>query len=151
LGFGLEEETGEEAAAKKKKQPVVKKEDPGKDIKLSPGNSKKVIDDLKKENIRIGDFMEKLLNQENKKGLVRSFTVQDFFSAAKAVKNNFSKKKVMGMFKVLDTEENGSLDTSELVKLWIRAKEMTDSDEILYRLLYRHLREIHYPDPLMRC
>ena len=66
------------------------------------------------------------------------------------MKNTFPKKKVMGMFKVLDSEQNGTIDTSELVKIWIRAKEMTDTDEVLYRLLYRHLREIQYPDPLMR-
>ena len=42
-GFGLEEETGAEAGNKAKK-PVKKKEDPGKDIKLAPGNSKKIAD-----------------------------------------------------------------------------------------------------------
>jgi len=32
------------------------------------------------------------------------------------------------MFKVLDSEQNGTIDTAELIKIWIRAKEMTDSD-----------------------
>lgn len=42
-GYGHEEETGAEAGNIKKK-PVKKKEDPGKDIKLPPGNSKKIAD-----------------------------------------------------------------------------------------------------------
>lgn len=35
---------------------------------------------------------------------------------------------MMELFKELDTEKNGTIDTAELIKLWIRAKEVTDSD-----------------------
>lgn len=94
--------------------------------------------------------MEKILNQQSKKDLVRSFTIYDFFEAGKATRKDFPKKKVIELFKELDTEKNGTIDTAQLIKLWIRAKELTDSDEILYRLLYRHLREIQYPDPTQR-
>jgi Ca2+-binding EF-hand superfamily protein len=34
----------------------------------------------------------------------------------------------MELFRELDTEKNGTISSSELIKLWIRAKEMTDSD-----------------------
>jgi Ca2+-binding EF-hand superfamily protein len=66
--------------------------------------------------------MEKILNQESKKDLVRSFTVYDLFEAGKATKKNLNKKKIMELFKELDTEKNGTIDTAELIKLWIRAK-----------------------------
>lgn len=83
--------------------------------------------------------------------MVRSFTVHDFYEAVRSVSTGkFPKKKVMALFKILDTEANGTIDTAELIKLWIRAKETTDSDEVLYRMLYRHLREIQYNDPIQR-
>lgn len=66
--------------------------------------------------------MDKILGQESKKVAVRSFTVYDFFESCKALKNSFPKKKVMNMFKVLDNGQNGTIDTSELLKIWIRAK-----------------------------
>lgn len=62
-GFGMEQETGAEAGNKAKKAPLKKKEDPGKDIKLPAGNSKKIADELKKLGIRISEFMQKILNQ----------------------------------------------------------------------------------------
>ena len=47
--------------------------------------------------------MEKILNQESKKGLVRSFTIHDFFEISKTLKASFPKKKMMAMFKILDS------------------------------------------------
>ena len=43
-GFGMSEETGVEAAAKKAPKKIVKPDPSGKEIKLTPGNSKAVID-----------------------------------------------------------------------------------------------------------
>ena len=92
-GFGMSEETGAEAAVKKKK--IVKPEPSGKEIKLSPGNSKAVIDQLKKEDIKIGDFMMRILSREQKDKMVRSFTIHDFYDAIKAENDRFPKKKLM--------------------------------------------------------
>ena len=42
------------------------------------------------------------------------------------------------------------MSTEELIKLWLRARSITDSSEIMYRMLYRHLREIQYSEPITR-
>ena len=56
----------------------------------------------------------------------------------------------MSFFKCLDTEGNGSISTEELIKLWLVGREVSDPGELLYKLLARHLREIQFPDPLLR-
>lgn len=51
--FQMEEDTGVQAGNKVKKPAAKKKVDPGKEIKLSAGNSTKVVNELKKMGIRI--------------------------------------------------------------------------------------------------
>ena len=52
--FGMSEQTGVEAASKAKpKKPLPKPQPSGKQIKLAPGNSKTMIDQLKKHNIKM--------------------------------------------------------------------------------------------------
>ncbi len=52
----------------------------------------------------------------------------------------------MALFKDLDScgqgkgNGNGTIDTSELLKLWIRANPKAEKDTIIYSLLNRHLR-----------
>jgi Ca2+-binding EF-hand superfamily protein len=46
----------------------------------------------------------------------------------------------MTIFKAFDTENNGSVSTEELLKLWLRGKDMTDKPYTMYQLLYRHFR-----------
>jgi hypothetical protein len=81
---------------------------------------------------------------------VRSFTIHDFSESIKAFNRDTPKKKILELFRSLDTEANGTIDSSELLKLWLRGKEVSDSEDILYRLLYRHLREIQFLEPLQK-
>lgn len=82
----------------------------------------KIIGEFKKIGIRIGDFVNSLLNAEAKDVLVRSFTIFDFTRAIREFNNSTPKKKVMELFRALDTETNGTIDTVELLKLWLRGK-----------------------------
>lgn len=120
------------------------------DVKLAKGDSVKIIGEFKKLGIRITDFMDSLLNSEKKTLLVRSFTINDFSESIKSFNRDTPKKKILELFRALDTEANGTIDSSELFKLWIRGKELTDSEDVLYRLLYRHLRETQFVEPLQK-
>jgi Ca2+-binding EF-hand superfamily protein len=66
--------------------------------------------------------MNSLINTEAKDILVRSFTIFDFTQAIRELNNSTPKKKIMELFRALDTEANGTLDTIELLKLWLRGK-----------------------------
>jgi Ca2+-binding EF-hand superfamily protein len=105
----------------------------------------KILGEFKKLGIRITDFMDKLINLEKKGALVRSFTIHDFTESIKSFNKDTPKKKILELFRSLDTESNGTIDSSEMLKLWLRGKEISDSEDILYRLLYRHLRETQFP------
>ena len=94
--------------------------------------------------------MDSLLNSEKKTSLVRSFTINDFSESIKSFNRDTPKKKILELFRALDTEANGTINSSELFKLWIRGKELTDSEDVLYRLLYRHLRETQFAEPLQK-
>lgn len=78
--------------------------------------------EFKKLGIRITDFMGSLLNSEKKTSLVRSFTINDFSESIKSFNRDTPKKKILELFRALDTEANGTIDSSELFKLWIRGK-----------------------------
>ena len=106
--------------------------------------------EFKKLGIRITDFIDSLLNSEKKTSLVRSFTINDFSESIKSFNRDTPKKKILELFRALDTEANGTINSSELFKLWIRGKELTDSEDVLYRLLYRHLRETQFAEPLQK-
>lgn len=47
--------------------------------------------------------MNTLINNENKTSLVKSFTINDFREAVKLLKQDISKKKILELFKALDT------------------------------------------------
>ena len=87
---------------------------------------------------------------EEKKKLIRPFSLYFFQQAVQPLNPKLEKKKIMGFFKQLDTEGNGSLSTEELIKLWILGKDPTDPSETLFKLLNRHLAEIQFPDALLR-
>lgn len=73
-------------------------------------------------------------------GLVRSYTLLDFEVTLKALNDKTDRKKCIELFRLLDVGSNGTVSTSELLKFWLRGKELADSDDMLFRLLYRHLR-----------
>lgn len=105
------------------KKPLAKKPAAAKEAaKLSKGDSVKILGEFKKLSIRISDFMERLISQESKTALVKSFTIHDFLTAVRTLNKDTPKKKVLELFRALDTEANGTLDTSELLKLWLRGK-----------------------------
>lgn len=47
--------------------------------------------------------MDKLINQEKKGALVRSFTINDFSESIKAFNRDTPKKKILELFRSLDT------------------------------------------------
>ena len=73
------------------------------DVKLSKGDSVKILVEFKKLGIRITDFMDRLLNSEKKTSLVRSFTINDFSESIKSFNRDTPKKKILELFRALDT------------------------------------------------
>jgi hypothetical protein len=73
-------------------------------------------------------------------------------AALKALKDDYPKKDMVKIFKALDKDGNGSASTEELVKLWIRSDDnkFGNNPENMFKLLNRHLKEIQYPNPLLR-
>ena len=115
----LEEDTGVEAGVKKK---VVKKET--KKVvkeKVVKGDSGKLINDLKKDGIRINDLITKMLEKEERRNLVKPFSLLDFSQAIQAISKKIDKKKIMFFFKCLDSSSNGSISTDELLKIWLES------------------------------
>ena len=144
----LGEETGEEAGVKKKatkkeaKRPITDKVAP-------KGDSGKLLNEMKKAGIRINDLITKLLEKEEKRNLVRPFSLLDFSQAIQATVKKIDKKKIMSFFKCLDSSSNGSISTDELVKIWLEASEMAGNAN-MYKLLFRHMREIQCSEPISR-
>ena len=64
----------------------------------------------------------------------------DFSQAIQSINKNVQKKSIMRFFKSMDTSNNGSISTDELIKLWLEGREISDPAEVLYKLLARHLR-----------
>ena len=79
----------------------------------------------------MNDLVKALLAKEERKQIVKSFTLIDFNDALSQVSasdgKKLKRKKILDLFKMMDTESNGTIDTEELIKLWIRGKETTDS------------------------
>lgn len=121
------EQTGDQGAAKAAKKAPKKPSAPAKEVKLTKGDSVKIIGEFKKLQIRITDFIDRLITQEKKGTLVRSFTINDFSESVKSFNKQAKKKTILELFRSLDTEVNGTIDSSQLLKLWLRGKEISDS------------------------
>ena len=94
----LREQTGEQAGAKVVKKAAKKpaaNNPPPKDVKLSKGDSVKILGQFKKLGIRITDFMDNMINLEKKGALVRSFTIHDFSESIKSLNKDTPKKKIL--------------------------------------------------------
>ena len=87
--------------------------------KIVKGDSGKMINDMKKDGIRVNDLISKLLEKEEKRNLVRPFSLLDFSQAMQAITKKIDKKKIMYFFKCLDASNNGSISTDELLKIWL--------------------------------
>ena len=134
----MTDETGDQAGAAKRKPKKAAEKKSG--SKLPKGDSVQLLNELKKLGVQVNSLIDQLFSLDKKDGLVRSYTLFDFNMAVKKVNPEASKKKVKEIFKALDTEANGTIDTAELLYIWIRSHNITSNDEMLYRLLYRHLR-----------
>ena len=55
----------------------------------------KILGEFKKLGIRITDFIDKLINEEKKGPLVKSFTIGDFTEVIKAFNRDAQKKKIL--------------------------------------------------------
>ena len=78
---------------------------------MAKGDSGKMINDLKKEGLRVNDLITKLLEQEEKKNLVKPFSLLDFSQAIQSISKKVDRKKIMYFFKCLDSSCNGSVST----------------------------------------
>ena len=143
----LEVETGAEAGAKKK--PGKKEDKKVVKEKIVKGDSGKMINDLKKDGIRVNDLISKMLEKEEKRNLVRPFSLLDFSQSIQAIAKKIERKKIMYYFKCLDSSNNGSISTDELLKIWLESSEMVGSSN-MYKLLYRHMKELQCEEPITR-
>lgn len=63
-----------------------------------------------------------MLEKQGTTQLVKPFSLLDFFQVMQSINKNCDKKKVMHFFKAMDTSNNGSVSTDELIKLWLEGR-----------------------------
>jgi len=121
-------------------------------MKIEKGTTKLIEGELKKKGLSVTQLIGKLLEKEDKTLLAKSFSLGEIASALKSLKDDYPKKDIVKIFKALDKDGNGSASTEELIKLWIRSDDnkFGNNPENMFKLLNRHLKEIQYPNSLLR-
>ena len=97
---------------------------------------------MKNQGISSNNFISKLLEKQDQRKLIRPFSINYFAKVIQSISKGADKKKIINYFKCLDTSYNGSVSTDELIKLWLEGRQISDSAEVLYKLLARHFKEI---------